>query len=217
LFLYGYQGQYSVSPSPQSVSPYWALVVGNIFYILSAMIAAALYGNIGLKVIYNNIGVEICRLPPLTARSGKIIWIILIPIYWGIAFVVGAVIPNFNALVGVVGAICIVQFTYSLPPFLFIGAKTIRNAMQPGEGYDEATGQMIRHDHGIKRYIRGLTAGSWFDKAMMSWNIIYMLAALAMGGLGAYASIEIIIETFASSSAHITTFSCHSPLDFVTI
>lgn len=30
LFLYGYQGQYSISPSPQTVSPYWALVVSLI-------------------------------------------------------------------------------------------------------------------------------------------------------------------------------------------
>ena len=27
LFLYGYQGQYSINPSPQTISPYWALVV----------------------------------------------------------------------------------------------------------------------------------------------------------------------------------------------
>jgi hypothetical protein len=49
LFMYGYQGQYSISPSPQTVSPYWALVVANLFYILSGTIAAVLYGNIGLK------------------------------------------------------------------------------------------------------------------------------------------------------------------------
>jgi hypothetical protein len=27
LFMYGIQGQYSISPSPQTISPYWALVV----------------------------------------------------------------------------------------------------------------------------------------------------------------------------------------------
>lgn len=47
--MYGIQGQYSISPSPQTVSPYWALVLANVFYILSATIAAVLYGNIGLK------------------------------------------------------------------------------------------------------------------------------------------------------------------------
>lgn len=49
LFMYALQGQYSVNPSPQSITNYWAICVANILYILSAGIAAALYGNIGLK------------------------------------------------------------------------------------------------------------------------------------------------------------------------
>lgn len=154
-------------------------------------------------------------MPPLTAKSGKIIWVILIPIYWAVAFVIGAVIPNFNALVGVVGAICIVQFTYSLPPFLYMGAKTMVNAMQPGEGYNPATGAVIRHDNGMKRWIRGFTGGSLIEKLVMFWNVIYFLGALALGGLGAYASITLIIDSFANGSPGLTTFSCTSPLDGV--
>ena len=166
-------------------------------------------------VVYQNIGVEIFRMPPLTARSGKVIWIILIPIYWALAFVIGAIIPNFNALVGVVGAICIVQFTYSLPPLLFIGAKTLHNAILPGEGYDPLTNTTTRHDSGMKRWIRGFTGGSMIDKLVMFWNVIYFLGALALGGLGAYASITLIIDTFASGDPGLTTFSCTSPLDGV--
>lgn len=30
LFLYGYQGQYSISPSPQTISPYWAIAVSVV-------------------------------------------------------------------------------------------------------------------------------------------------------------------------------------------
>ncbi|KIV81235.1 hypothetical protein PV11_08662 [Exophiala sideris] len=213
LFLYGYQGQYSISPSPQTVSPYWALAIANILYILSATIAAVLYGNIGLKVIYTNIGVELLKMPPLTQKSGKILWVILIPIYWTLAFVIGAVIPNFNALVGVVGAICIIQFTYSIPPFLYIGAKSMVNAMQPGEGYNPATNTVIRHDTGMKRWVRGFTGGTMFSKLVMFWNVIYFLGALALGGLGAYASITLIIDSFANGSPGLTTFSCTSPLD----
>lgn len=154
-------------------------------------------------------------MPPLTAKTGKIIWVILIPIYWAVAFVIGAVIPNFGALVGVVGAICIVQFTYSLPPFLYIGAKTMLNAIQPGEGYDPATNEVIRHDRGIKRWIRGFTGGTTIEKLIMLWNVIYFLGALALGGLGAYASITLIIDTFKNGDPGLTTFSCKSPLDGV--
>lgn len=154
-------------------------------------------------------------MPGLTTKKGKIIWVIMIPIYWALAFVIGAVIPNFNALVGVVGAICIVQFTYSLPPLLYMGAKTMVNAMLPGEGYDPATNTVIRHDKGMKRWVRGFTGGTTIEKCIMFANVIYFLGALALGGLGAYASITLIIETFASGDPGLTTFSCTSPLDGV--
>jgi hypothetical protein len=68
LFMYGYQGQYSVNPSPLTIAPYWGLVVSfldprfadvnkidmmlqvsSLLYIISGAIAAVLYGNIGLK------------------------------------------------------------------------------------------------------------------------------------------------------------------------
>jgi hypothetical protein len=151
--------------------------------------------------------VEIFRMPELTTKKGKILWVIMIPLYWALAFVIGACIPNFNALVGVVGAICIVQFTYSLPPFLYMGAKTMVNAIQPGEGYNPATNTVIRHDRGLKRWIRGFTGGTMIEKAV--------LGALALGGLGAYASITLIIDTFATGDPGLTTFSCTSPLDGV--
>lgn len=154
-------------------------------------------------------------MPPLTAKTGKIIWIGLIPIYWAIAFVIGSVIPNFGALVGVVGAICIIQFTYSLPPLLFMGAKTMHNAIRSDEGYDPVTKTVIRHDNGMKRWVRGFLGGSALDKAIMFGNLIYCLAALALGGLGAYASIISIIDTFKNGSAGLTTFSCTSPEDGV--
>lgn len=165
-------------------------------------------------VIYNNIFVELFRCPPLTAKTGKIIWVVLIPIYWALAFVIGAVIPNFNALVGVVASICIVQFTYTFPPAFHVGYMIKLNAMQAGEGFDPATGRVIHHDRGIKRFMRGLFGGPIIQKLLMGWNIIYALAALALAGLGAYASISLMILAF-SSGAKITTFSCTSPLDFV--
>lgn len=49
----------------------------------------------------------------------------------------------------------------------------------------------------------------------MATNIIYALSALTLGGLGAYASIKLIIKTFTGSSAKITTFSCISQLNSV--
>ena len=49
LFMYGYQGQYSINPSYLGISKYNLQTAGNVFAMVSAVIAAALYGNIGIK------------------------------------------------------------------------------------------------------------------------------------------------------------------------
>lgn len=49
LFMYGYQGQYVVNPSYLGIGKYSIQTAGNSFAMASALIAAALYGNIGVK------------------------------------------------------------------------------------------------------------------------------------------------------------------------
>lgn len=49
LFMYGYQGQYVVNPSYLGISKYSLQTAGNVFAMISALIAAGLYGNIGVK------------------------------------------------------------------------------------------------------------------------------------------------------------------------
>ena len=49
LFMYGYQGQYSINPSYLGIGKYSLQTAGNVFAMVSAVIAAALYGNIGIK------------------------------------------------------------------------------------------------------------------------------------------------------------------------
>lgn len=49
LFMYGYQGQYVVNPSYLGISKYSLQTAGNVFAMISALIAASLYGNIGVK------------------------------------------------------------------------------------------------------------------------------------------------------------------------
>jgi hypothetical protein len=49
LFMYGFQGQYSINPSYLGIGQYNLQTAGNVFAMVSAVIAAALYGNIGIK------------------------------------------------------------------------------------------------------------------------------------------------------------------------
>jgi hypothetical protein len=80
----------------QGMFPHAALTAGNILAFVTALIAAGLYGNIGIKVMYQNIFQELLGLPELTTRAGKLAWAGIVPIYWGIAFLLAAAIPQFR-------------------------------------------------------------------------------------------------------------------------
>lgn len=161
-----------------------------------------------LTVLYNNIAVEFFRAPPLTSKNGKVLWVALIPIYWSIAFVIGAAIPDFSGFVAIISAVCIVQFTYTFPPFLHLAFNIKKNALRGGEGYDPVTGQVSLQDRGVKRLMRGFMAGMWYLNA---WNVLYFLGALATAGLGIWAAVENLILIYAQPQ--LNAFGCHSPLD----
>lgn len=208
LFMYGFQGQYVINPSFLGIGKYSLQTAGNVFAMVSALIAAALYGNIGIKVLYNSIFVEIFKAPPLTTKTGKFIWIGMIPIYWSIAFVIAAGIPDFSGLTGIVAAICILQFTYTFPPLLSVAYMIKENTTGV---FNPATGEITRapgHQGGIKGVIKGFFGRRWY---MNVFNVLYMLGALAMAGLGSFGAIENLIHAFASGATN--SFVCKSPLD----
>lgn len=208
LFVYGYVGQYAFSVSYQGISSYAWQTVCNMLAVLSGIIAAGLYGNIGIKVLYNNILVDFFKAPPLVTKRGKILWAVIVPIYWSIAFLFAAAVPDFFGLTSIVAAICIMQFTYTFPPMLALGYYIKKNALQPGEGFDPATGRVTRHDNGIRRWVRGFLTGPWY---MNIWNVLYTIGALATAGLGAYSACKGLIAAFATPQTN--AFSCRSPLD----
>lgn len=212
LFMYGYQGQYVINPSYLGISKYSIQTAGNAFAMASALIAAALYGNIGVKVIYNNIMVEWFKCPSINSRGGKFMFAAIIPIYWAIAFVIAAGIPNFSGLTSVVAAFCILQFTYTFPPLLSIAFWIKKYAMQDGEGWDPATGQITHHDRGMGRAMRGFMGGKNRTRGFVNiFNILYCGGALAMAGLGAYASIMVLKNAFAANTTN--SYVCKSPLE----
>ncbi|KAM0691527.1 hypothetical protein Q7P36_010298 [Cladosporium allicinum] len=163
VYVYTFQGQYAVNPANQGVSPRGPLVAGNILYLITGLIAAALYGNIGVKVLYQACFKELLHLPDLGSRKGKWIWAGFVPVYWALAFLLAAAIPNFSALSAFVAALCIMQFTYTFPPLLMLGFSVQRDAIivAEGEGFDPTTGRTIRSDSGVRRWIRGFLAGRW--------------------------------------------------------
>jgi hypothetical protein len=210
LVLYSQQGQFVYNPANQGLSVYSWQTVTNVINLVSGIIAAVLYGNIGIKVIYQNIVQDLFSGPPLTSTRGKMLWIGMVPIYWAIAFVIGAAVPEFTSVTSMVSATCILQFTYTFPAILYVGIKVQEDAMLPEETFDPATGAVYRVDSWKQwsRWQRGIFSKQWYLK---TFNFLFFLMSLTTAGLGMYASGTSLKETFANG--HATSFSCHSPLD----
>ncbi|TGO37010.1 hypothetical protein BHYA_0108g00060 [Botrytis hyacinthi] len=208
IFVYSYQGQYSYNPAIQGLSPYNWQTAANIMNLITGLIAAVLYGNIGIKVAYIEVFQGLLNAPPLTTKSGKILWITMVPLYWVIAFVVCAAIPQFSYISGLVGALFILQFTYTFPAILGFGYQIQKDAMLPGEeSFDPSTGTYNYVDRGVKRWIRGFKVNWLFN----TFNLIYFLGALATAALGIYTSCLGLMSAFNGDSAA-TSFGCTPPV-----
>ncbi|TVY42532.1 N amino acid transport system protein [Lachnellula subtilissima] len=206
IFVYSYQGQYTYNPAPQSLSPYAWQTATNIMNIITGLIAAALYGNIGIKVAYVEVFQELLNAPPLTSTAGKWLWVAMVPAYWALAFVVCAAIPSFSYISGLVGALCILQFTYTFPAILAFGFQIQKDAMTAEEQFDPATRTYSYVDRGYKRWVRGFKV-KWH---LNSFNMFYFLGALCTAALGIYSSCLGLMSAFDGAS-QATSFGCKSP------
>lgn len=206
LFVYSYQGQFTIIIAYQGISSYAWQTVGNAFGLTSGLIAALLYGNVGIKVVYNNLLMEWCRFPSLGTKAGKLAWVGVVPVYWALAFVIASAIPQVNNLSGFIAALCILQFSYTFPPFMYVGYLVQKAAIQSGEGFDPATGQTVRHDKGMTRYIRGYKQ----NLLLNTFLIIFFLGSFVTAILGIYSAIVGMIQSYSTGAT--TTFSCNSPV-----
>lgn len=128
------------------------------------------------------------------------------PLYWAVAYIIGAAIPDFVGFTGIVAATCILNFTYTFPPFIHFGYLTLKNASSTEPGFDATTGEVTEHDSKLRRLYRGFFGRRWYVNV---FNVLYFLAAAAMCGLGTYASAENLAAAY--SKPQYNAFSCRSP------
>ena len=167
-----------------------------------------MYFNIGMKTVYLEVLQQVFGFPPISTRKGKIYWYCLGPVYWSLAFVVGAAVPNIGGIVSLVGAVFMMNFTYTFPGLLMLAHKIQQAAALPGEGFNPYTRVTTRLDTGMKRWTRGFMK-SW------TWRIpltIYGLLGLACCGMGVWAAIEGLISVFGPGGTVATSFGCPAPV-----
>ncbi|KAF8635158.1 hypothetical protein AX15_000500 [Amanita polypyramis BW_CC] len=209
-FVYAFQGQFTLPLAFQGVSKYAWQTVGNVLFFVTGIIAAGLYGNIGIKVIYINIVEGWFNGPRYLTFKGRIIWTFMVFIYWGVAFVIGSAIPQIQTITGLIAAVAIMQFSYTFPPLLWVGYQIITDAMKEDEPYVPGAGARGRIDswRDWSRWKRGLFSGQWYFKL---FNLAVGLAGLATACLGMWGAGEAIKATFALAGVA-TSFSCVAPV-----
>lgn len=170
-------------PSPS----YNANSIGNTLTLLSGLIAAGLYGNIGIKVFYNNVLIDIFNAPLMTTKGGKIFYAAIVPVWWSIAFIIAAAIPAYIYFIGIMSASTLLNLSYTIPPWIALGFDIRKNTLGT---FDPATGRSSRGLTGLNRYIRGFFSGGALQIVLNTWHLLYFLASLGLCGLGMYASIQ---------------------------
>ncbi|KAK7037552.1 hypothetical protein VNI00_011044 [Paramarasmius palmivorus] len=213
LYVYSFQGQFTLGLAFQGVSKQSWQDVGNVLALITGIIAAGLYGNIGIKVAYYHIVEGWFKGPPLMSRKGRFLWPIMVVLYWSLAFIVGSAIPQVQTISGLIAAICIMQFTYTFPPLLLLGYQI--RVFAEGYGKNVSTRSINEPSgedpgdtwHDGSRWKRAVFGGRWYFNL---FNLTLFLGSAAMACLGMYGSGTAIRETFKAGAA--TSFGCTSPV-----
>ncbi|KAL1407918.1 hypothetical protein Q8F55_004713 [Vanrija albida] len=183
-------------------------LAANAIGLVCTGLAGVLYANVGVKVFYQNVLREYFGAPTLATRRGSVIWSITMALYWALAWVVGSAVPNLNALVTLIGAACILQFTYTFPPILLLGFWVQKDAIagdlpwQPGQ---PAWSNRVDTWRDLSRWKRGFRP-YWYAKLGL---VVLFIAALSLAGLGIYAGVQIATDAFETKST--ASFSCRAP------
>lgn len=214
VFVYSFQGKFVSPVANQGINPYGLRLAGNILSIVSGMLAAALYGNVGLKVLYQGFGVPDLKFPQLTTTPGAILWGGLVIIYWGIAFVIGAAIPQVANLSALVGSLCILNFSYTLPAG-FMLVLMIKEDAGALDTYNPETATVDRVDKwsDMSRWKRAVATGDWKRRAGKAFLTIMFLGGLCLCGIGLYGAITSMISAYGGNSSSSKAFSC-SPANY---
>ncbi|BEJ11713.1 hypothetical protein CspHIS471_0201730 [Cutaneotrichosporon sp. HIS471] len=208
LFVYSFQGQYTNILPTVNIDSILFQGLTNILGLICITIIAVMYSHIGCKVFYRNVMRGYFKAPSLTSTKSTLYWSAVVCGYWTVAWVVGSAIPNITDLNTVVGAACILQFTYTFPSALLVGHWVQRDAIKGDNKWEpgiEPWSNRLDSWRDKSRWRRGFKP-YWYAKVVL---MVYVLCALATCGLGIYSGVQSAKESFRSGRT--TSFSCRAP------
>ena len=113
LYVYSFQGQFTLPVAFQGVSHHSWQTVGNVLSLVSGIIAGGLYGNIGLKILYVNVVEDMFHGPSLLTLRGRVTWSVSVVLFWAGGFVIAAAIPQVQTLSGM-GTFMVLRFVFGI-------------------------------------------------------------------------------------------------------
>ena len=211
LFVYAYNGQFSYVTANMAIGSIGLQNAGNVLTIITGIIAMVLYGNIGIKVIYQGFLLTDFDFSSLTSRKGTFAWAGFVVVYWAIAYILGTAIPSISALVAIVGAFCILNFSYTFP-FLFGFCLLCRQDAALADNFDAKTLTVEKADsyREWSRWKRALGYGGIYRTSIKVSLFLLFLASLATCGLCSYSAISGAIAVYQTNPAQ--PFTCTSPV-----
>lgn len=211
LFVYGYNGQFSYVTANQGIGSVGLQNAGNVLSIITGIIATVLYGNVGIKVVYQGFLIPNFNFPSLSSRRGTFAWAIFVIIYWAISYIVGTAIPSVSALVSIIGCFCILNFSYTFP-FLFTFCLMCRQDAGSADSFDPKTLAVEKADSymNMSRWKRALGLGGTYRTCYKAALFVLFLASMATCGLCSYSAISGAIAVYQTNTA--APFTCTSPV-----
>lgn len=212
LFVYAYNGQFSYVNANQAIGSKGLQNAGNVLTIITGIIATVLYGNIGIKVLYQGFLITDFNFPSLSSRKGAVAWGGFVIIFWAIAYILGTAIPSVSAIVGIIGSFCILNFSYTFP-FLFCFCLLCRQDAALNDTFDQKTLSVEKADsywRNWSRWKRSIGHGGTFRVTLKVSLLLLFLASLATCGLCSYSAITGAIEVYQTNTAQ--PFTCNSPV-----
>uniref|UniRef100_A0A060TED3 ARAD1D06270p n=1 Tax=Blastobotrys adeninivorans TaxID=409370 RepID=A0A060TED3_BLAAD len=199
IFVYSYQGQFSINPANQGISLYKWQTAMNALILFTQFVSAAIYSNVALKVIYRVIIERLLHGPPMVSVRGRIVWSVSVVLYYILAFVVASAIPQFSNVTAFFAALFMLPFSYLFPPLMMASLRIRIDGLKGGFKKVEITN---------KAWWKQAVGPLWYMKA---FDIVLALATGACMGLGCWSSIIAMVDTFKQAGAA-TSFGCQSPV-----
>ncbi|KAJ7925099.1 hypothetical protein B0H13DRAFT_2574471 [Mycena leptocephala] len=210
IFVYCFQGQYTLALAYQGVSKYSWQSLGNALAMITGAIAAGLYGNIGFKIFYINIIEGLLGGPAFMTIKGPHHLAVLIPtgllrFDWNRG-------PRYRCPFGTHCRRLYFQFTYTFPPLLMLGLDMQLDAMTEDEAFTTpgVTPKRIDTWRDLSRWKRGFFF--WGPQAgrVQGSQLLFFLVGVATAGLGMWATGTDLKEVIAAGAA--SSFGCAAPV-----